>query len=339
MLIIATVHKNPLDLERVREILDAGADILRIKFSHISDADILEVVKKIRKFIFDNKYSAKILADLPENKIRLGQLEKKSENVYENKIYTIKSGNFSTSIENFIPITLEDFTKYFSLNDHVLVGDGELAFTIKEIVSPREMKISFLNSGVLGQYRSIMSSRLMDSLDHEKISIEKLSLLKDIFPEYLSLSFVNSASYINNIKNRLRNLYGENYSPLILAKIESQAGLDNIEEIINVSDMIVIARGDLALTTDYKKLILEQKRICKLCNEKGRPVIVATQILESCLTNTIPSRSDLADISNIVLDGADGVWFSKETSANDHPGRIIKIAKDIFSQVNYQSHT
>ena len=144
---------------------------------------------------------------------------------------------------------------------------------------------------------------------------------------------MNSASYINNVKNQLKYLYGENYNPLILAKIESQAGLDNIEEIINASDMIVIARGDLALTTDYKKLILEQKRICKLCREKGKPVIVATQILESCLTNTIPSRSDLADISNIILDGADGIWFSKETSANNNPGEVIKIAKDILSQI------
>lgn len=333
MLIIATIHKNPLNLKKVKKILDAGANILRVKFSHINDKDILNVVKKIKKFISDNKYDADILADLPENKIRLGKLKNKIENVCENKLYTVKNSNFSASIENYIPIILEDFKEYFLPEDHIFVGDGELSFIVKKIISPQEIKISFLNSGTLGQYRSIMSSRLMDSLDHEKIAIEKLSLLKNILPRYLSLSFVNSASYINNVKNQLKYLYGENYNPLILAKIESQAGLDNIEEIINASDMIVIARGDLALTTDYKKLILEQKRICKLCREKGKPVIVATQILESCLTNTIPSRSDLADISNIILDGADGIWFSKETSANNNPGEVIKIAKDILSQI------
>ena len=102
---------------------------------------------------------------------------------------------------------------------------------------------------------------------------------------------------------------------------------------MDASDGVVFARGDLGLTTDYTEIILEQKRVCKMGLEKGKPVIIATQILTSCIDNTIPHRSELADLTNLILDGASGILLSQETSLNDKPGKVIEIARKIIQKV------
>ena len=333
MQITATIFKSPVEENKVREIIQAGADILRVKFAHVSNEDALEVVKVVRRVIDEEKTDTKILVDLPEHKIRIGSLELGKENVEKNKTYILRPAKFSKTIEDFIPVDALDFKNFFEVGDKIMIGDGEVFFKIKEIVSERQVKIVFPDGGFVDQYRSIISNRLADDLNHCEIATDSLKLFKDIKPDYVALSFVASASYIQCVRGQIKELYGDSWQPKILAKVESMGGLNKIEEIVDAADESVIARGDLGVTTDYTKVILEQKKICHLCNKKNKSVIVATQILGSCLQKSVPARSEIADLTNIILDGATGIWLSQETSLHSNPGQVVKVAKNIINTI------
>ncbi|MBU2541999.1 hypothetical protein KJ785_00365 [Patescibacteria group bacterium] len=333
MEITATIFKSPVAQEKVREIIQAGADILRIKFAHVSNEEALEVVRVVKKVIDEQKTTTKILVDLPEHKVRLGSLELGKEDVVKDKIYTLKPARFSKTINNFIPVDVEIFSDLFQVGDKIMIGDGEVFFSIKEVVSPQEIKIIFPDGGFVDQYRSLISNRLADDLNHCEMATDSLKLFQDIKPDYVALSFVASASYIQCVRGKIKALYGDTWQPKILAKVESLGGLNKIEEIIDTADEIVIARGDLGVTTDYTKVILEQKKICYLCKKKNKPVIVATQILGSCLQKSVPARSEIGDLTNIVLDGATGIWLSQETCLHENPGQVVKIARNIINTI------
>lgn len=333
MFITATVYKSPLDLDKVREMINAGASILRIKFAHVSYEEAVQVIKKIKKLIDFLGTDTKILADLPEHKVRLGGLEKGKENVVSDKIYTMRPGKFSKTIDDFVPVALESIEGCFEVGDKISIGDGEVSFDVVESVSLQEVRIKFPKGGFVDQYRSLMSHRLADSLPHCDVAVASLSLFKNVRPDYLALSFVDSGDYINRFKRRIKELYGDEWQPKILAKIESPQGLANIQEIAELADEIVLARGDLGLTTDYTRVILEQKRVCEVGRKNNTPVVVATQILESCLQKAIPARSEIADLTNIMLDGASGIWLSQETSLHHSPGQVVGIAKKIINAI------
>lgn len=333
MYFIATVWKNPLDLKKVKQMVEAGANVLRIKFARISNDEVLNVVREIKDFLKKNKLSAEILLDMPEEKISLGTLSKMKEMVNIGKQYKIRTADLSYSVEEFIPIKLNSLEKYFRIGDKVWVGDGELQFVVDEVSSDKEIIVHFMQFGQLYQNRGVFSGRLATAFDHSLPVIKAIPLLGDLRPDYLGLSFVDGKKYINNVRKAIRDNYGQKWMPKIAAKIESPAGLENLEEIIDASDMLIVARGDLALTTDYRSLILQQKRMCRLSNQKHKPVVVATQILDSCLQNSLPNRADLADVTNIIFDGADGFWFSEATAHSENPGEVIRIAKEIIDIV------
>jgi len=333
MQITATVFKSPVEENKVREMIKAGADILRVKFAHVSNEEALEVVKVVKEVIEEEKSNTKILVDLPEHKVRFGSLKLGKEDVDRDKVYTLRPAKFSNTINDFIPVDTLNFSNYFKVDDKIMIGDGEVFFKIKEIVSDEEVKIVFPDGGFIDQYRSIISNRLADDLNHCEMATDSLKLFKDVKPDFIALSFVASASYIQCVRGQIKELYGDTWQPKILAKVESIGGLNKIEEIIDTTDEIVIARGDLGVTTDYTRVILEQKKICHLCKRKNKPVIVATQILGSCLQKSVPARSEIADLTNIILDGATGIWLSQETSLSQNPGQVVKIAKNIINTI------
>jgi pyruvate kinase len=225
---------------------------------------------------------------------------------------------------------------YFKPGDKVSLGDGETAFVVKEVIEQDKVLVEFVNDGEVDEYRGLMSPNLADCMDHCSVAVSSLALFRDIAPDYLALSFVNSADYVDNIRKEINALYHGEWEPKIYAKIESPEGIKNLAEIMDASDGVIIARGDLGLTIDYTEIILEQKRACKLGLEKKKPVVIATQILTSCIDNVIPHRCELADLTNMVLDGAGGILLSQETSLNEKPGRVIQIAREIINKVeNY----
>lgn len=334
MIILATVWKNPLDEKRVLDMIDNGVNILRIKYAHTTQEEILEAIRKVQQLIHQSGKKVSVMVDLPEQKVRLGGLSNKKENVEKEKLYTVKIADTTETIKNFIPIQLPTLANYFCEGEINMIGDGELSWRVEKILSETEMNITFIQSGELCQYRGVSGDSILKHLDHAKPVFESLHLFKDIFPEYIALSFVSNAEFVTNVRQKIQEMYGDTWKPKIMAKIESPLGLENLETITKVSDIIVVARGDLALTTDYHRIILEQKRMCKVGQQYNVPVIVATQILDTAIDNIIPSRADLADLTNIVLDGASGIWLCRATAHNEQPGRVIRIAREIMNAVN-----
>ena len=176
MQITATIFKSPLDERKVKEIIQAGANILRVKFAHVSNEEALEVVKSVKRVIDEEKVDTKILVDLPEHKIRLGSLELGKENVKKNKIYILRPAKFSKTIKDFIPVDVESFVNIFQLDDKIMIGDGEVFFRVKEIISDVEVKVIFPDGGFVDQYRSIISNRLADDLNHCEVAVDSLKL-------------------------------------------------------------------------------------------------------------------------------------------------------------------
>lgn len=333
MQIIASVFKKPLDPNRVREMISAGADVLRIKFAHAELGEIVEVIRKVKNLIEEMKTDVKIMADMPEQKIRLGHLAYEKDKVNSGQQFILRPSKSSYTIDDFIPVNLHRLDLYFKPGDKVSLGDGETAFVVKEVIEQDKVLVEFLNDGEVDEYRGLMSPNLADCMDHCSVAISSLALFHDVKPEYIALSFVNSAEYVNNIKKEIEQIYRGAWKPAIFAKIESPEGLKNLEEIMDASDGTIIARGDLGLTVDYTEIILEQKRACLLGLKKKKPVVVATQILTSCADNAIPHRGELADLTNIVLDGAVGILFSQETAKSEDPGKVIKTAREIIEKV------
>lgn len=332
-ILIATIWKNPLDLSKIESLIKAGANILRVKFGHISVEESIAVIKEVQNFIKQNGYKAEVLLDMPEGKLRLGAFKNTKEEVKINTDYNLRTSETTGTVNEYIPIQASNFKDLFTEGDSVWVGDGELQFVVKKIISDKEAIINFTYSGMLNQYRGVFSKKFFNNFNHLDPVIETLRVLGDVRPENIAISFVNNAQCIVKVREEIQNIFGDSWKPKIMAKIESQAGLDNLEEIAKVSDMLVVARGDLALTTDFDKLILNQKNMCQLGQKLGIPVIVATQILDSCINSAVPSRADLGDITNIILDGADGMWFSQATAHNPNPGYVIQVAKRIIESV------
>lgn len=333
MRIIATVYKSPLDVEKVKSMIGAGADVLRIKFAHETNENVIKVLEQVQAIIDESGAETEILADLPECKVRLGGLERGSEDIFSRNIYTLRPGEFSETVDDFIPVSVEHFADLFRKGDKVSIGDGEVWFEVTDVISPEEVKIKFPDGGFVDQYRSLMSPRLGDVLDHYSQAVSSIELFGRVKPEYLALSFVGSAAYVNNIKERVRALYGDTWQPKIVAKIESAQGIENIKEIAQAADEVVVGRGDLGLTIEYPRVILEQKKICSIARESRVPITIATQILDSCLHRAIPARSEISDLTNLILDGAGGIWLSQETSLHHDPGKMVKMARRIVEDI------
>jgi len=333
MQIIATIFKKPLDLNRVKEMIESGADVLRVKFAHAEWGEIIEVIKRVKDLIKEMNAKTEIMVDMPEQKIRLGHLAYEKDKVNSGEQFVIRPSKSSYTIDDYIPVNLHRLDTYFKPGDRVSLGDGETAFIVKDVIEQDKVLVEFVNDGDVDEYRGLMSPNLADCMDHCSVAVSSLALFRDTMPNYLALSFVNSAEYVNNINKEIDTIYKGEWKPKIYAKIESPEGIKNLAKIMDASGGVIVARGDLGLTIDYTEIILEQKRACKLGLEKKKPVIIATQILTSCIDNIIPHRCELADLTNMILDGAAGIMLSQETSLNDKPGRVIKIARDVIEKV------
>jgi pyruvate kinase len=191
-----------------------------------------------------------------------------------------------------------------------------------------------VSSGSFSEFKGINLGAVMDTVDHlTPQTIEHIQTLKEIEPEWVAFSFMNSAAYAIKAKQLLAPYLTSQWQPKVVAKIETLKGVAGIEEILPEIDIVLVARGDLGLTAPIEKLGLMQKRLVRAAKYARKEVIVSTQILDSLVHNFIPARSDVLDLTNIVLDGADGIMLAKETGISLTPGRSVAMANKIIQAV------
>jgi pyruvate kinase len=333
--IIATIWKAPYYHDRNQRMIDAGVDYFRVKCSHISADEIIYSLQAARKQISQSKKTVKLIADLPEAKIRLGEFPQEKINLQKGEQYLFRNEQESSDPLEFIPIKYENIGSCLNINDEFYTGDGQLSFKVVKIISTNEFVAEANNSGLLVFRNSVTIPKIMDDIDHITPFIDEIiPRLPEIQPEMVAFSFISSKKMLEKLISKLSKYTTSNWQPKIIAKIESQAGVDNIDEILELADGIMVARGDLALTMPYAELGLTQKKLVSKARSAGKYVIVATQALQSLLNNYIPMRSDVLDVTNMCLDGASAVMLCTETAHSEHPERAVEVAREIISEVN-----
>lgn len=335
MYIVATISKNSYTAEKIEKIIQAGAQMLRFNFSHGSPEEMLQKIQVAKDVIarLNLEDQVQILADLPGAKIRLGNFPGGEYVVSQGQEVTFKSAEFSPNPTEYVPINLPEVSQYVTENEEISFGDGEIGFRVTKIIDTDSFLAVALNSRYIPEGKGVNFGQAVDKFDHlTKNTLQHIENLKKIQPDLVAFSFINSREVLVELKKFLNEYYPNN-TIRIVSKIESSLGLENIEGIIDETDIIMIARGDLGLTTPYEQLGLQQKKLIRLTKERGKEVIVATQLLDSLLDYYIPSRAEISDLTSIVLEGADGIMMAKETGISATPEHSVATAKKIIDFV------
>lgn len=336
--IVATLGPASAKPEVLYSMFNAGLDVCRLNFSHGSQADHQAVLDTIRDINQKYNYNVGILADLQGPKIRIGMVKDGGIHLV-NGARTIITTQKCVGDEARIYITYEAFPKDVKPNEIILLDDGKLQMRVIETNLKDEVLCEVVHGGIL-------TSRKGVNLPNTKVSIPSLTLedrdnlefvlANDV--DWIGLSFVRNAADIIELKDIIK---ARGKSARVIAKIEKPEAIANIDEIIAVSDGIMVARGDLGVEMPMEEVPLLQKMIVQKCRAASKPVIVATQMLESMITTPRPTRAEVNDVANSVLDGADAVMLSGETSVGEFPLIVIETMQKIIQNIeqnNYPFH-
>ncbi len=331
--IIATVGpacENPAILQ---ELILAGVDIFRLNLSHGSWETHRHFIREIRRLNLALRTRVGILADLQGPKMRVGRLD---------RALAVRPGDrviLSTAVSQleppYIPVEYDTLAKDVRAHDIILIEDGRVQLRVLRTDGEKEVELEVLAGDRIGSRKGINLPGRPISLP--TISEKDWADLQEIVQEnldWIALSFVRKVEDILEIRAFLRR-FGA--SARIMAKIERPEALENIEAIVAVSDAVMVARGDLGVEMPVEEVPFWQKRILETCARLGKPAVVATQMLESMIQNPTPTRAEVTDVANAVLDGADAVMLSGETSVGAFPVKAVEYMQRILGQAEQDS--
>jgi len=328
--IVATIGPVTSSLENLTELIKNGVNVCRLNFSHGSHTDHQKVIDNVH--IINEKLNANtgLLADLQGPKLRVGEVLNNGVNLKDgNKV------NFTTnkciSDEANLYINYDDFAKDVNPGEHILVDDGKLMFEVLETNRVDNVVARVIHGGILSSKKGV-------NLPNTKVSLPCLTekdlidlafiLTQDV--SWIALSFVRNKADIIELRKHIEKS-GKDIR--IIAKIEKPEAIENLDDILEVTDGCMVARGDLGVEIPMQDVPLIQKDIIKRCRKLSKPVIIATQMMESMITNVSPTRAEVNDVANAVLDGADAVMLSGETSVGKFPNEVIKAMHKIIIRV------
>ena len=336
--IVCTIGPASESEEMLTKLANAGMNVARINFSHggyEENATKIETIKKVRKTL--NK-AIPMCLDTKGPEIRTGKLESGDE-----KVKIEEGQKFTFLYEDVIGNNTKTSISYKGLAEDVkpgasiLVDDGALEFRVDEVVG-KDVVCTAMNTAMLGSRKTVNVRGLKLNLPalSEKDVNDLTAGAKAGF-DYIFASFVRRADDLHQMRKLLDENGGKDIK--IISKIESQEGIDNFEEILELSDGIMVARGDMSVEVPFEKVPIVQKRFIKRCNEVGKPVITATQMLESMMVNPRPSRADVSDIANATYDRSTAVMLSGESAMGKHPDLCVatmdKITRSVEGDLNY----
>ena len=336
--IVATLGPSCQKKTRIHQLIKNGVNVFRINFSHAKKEEVLNYVKIIKALNKTYNYHTAILADLQGPKIRIGELEKDIQLKKGDEIFFDTSKSFVGN-KNRIFVNYKNFAKDVKTEDPVLIDDGKYSFKVLKTDKKSKVKLQALNAACLKSRKGV-------NLPNTKISTSSLTQkdIKDLKfaisfeVDWIALSFVRSGKDLIALKNLIDKLSKAKLSKAkipIIAKIEKPEALDNIESIIKHSDGIMVARGDLGIEMPSQEVPLIQKKLVNLSKRARIPVIIATQMMESMIESSTPTRAEVNDVANSVMDGADAVMLSAETSIGKYSCETVTQISNIINSVEY----
>lgn len=335
--IVATVGPASQGAAELRSLVLSGVDLFRINFAH-ADHDInRQVVASIREIAAELERPVGILGDLAGPKIRLGELPSDGLQLSAHEEWWI-SDHPQPDDDRCLSTTYDRLTSDLNLHDRLLLADGAVALRVVEL-SDHKVRCVVEQSGRVRSRQGVnlpdtpLKLASMTEKDHEDLLWALQQRL-----DFLSLSFVRSAADLQQLRRAIEQS-GETHVPFLVAKIEKPQAIQNLDEILEQTDAVMVARGDLGVEMDIVQVPTLQKQIINACNQRRIPVITATQMLESMIEDELPTRAEVTDVANAVLDGTDAVMLSAETAVGQHPQRVVSMMSRIVCEAekNLQS--
>ena len=333
--IVATIGPSSSSKEILKEMIVSGMNVCRINFSHGSYSDHEKVVKNVRALNEELNTNVAILADLQGPKIRTGLMQEGGVSLKEGAKIIIQTKEI-TGTEKLFSVNYSKLPVDVKKGELILLDDGKLMLEVEKMGDKNQITCKVIQGGLLTSNKGV-------NLPDTRISLpsltpkDELDLLFALEHEvdWIGLSFVRSARDIIDLKHRITNKGGK---ARVIAKIEKPEALECIDDIIAESDGLMVARGDLGVEIPYQNVPLAQKMLIKKGIQFAKPVIVATQMMESMIDQMTPTRAEVNDVANAVLDGADAVMLSGETSVGKYPVEVInamsRIIKEMESDVS-----
>ncbi|RMF44898.1 MAG: pyruvate kinase [Deltaproteobacteria bacterium] len=330
--IVATIGPSCSDAETLLELMRAGADVFRLNFSHGDAAEKALIIERIRELSRRRQRAVAILGDLQGPKIRVGQIEGEGMQLFRDERVWLTTEDV-VGRDNLIPTGYAGLLDDVQVGDRLLLDDGLLELVV-ETVEPPRVGCRVLIGGLLKSRKGINLPGVAVSVPAltEK-DRQDLDFCLEHGVDYVALSFVRRAEEVLELKG----LVGSD-GPGIIAKIEKPEAVDHFDAILEAADGIMVARGDLGVELDPEKVPLIQKRIVRQCNRAGKPVITATQMLESMVGSPRPTRAETSDVANAILDGTDAVMLSAETASGRYPVEAVAMMARIALDVESDPH-
>ncbi len=327
--IIATIGPKTESPKDLTLLLDEGVDMIRMNFSHASYDQYEEVRKIVNDYNKNRERDVKIMIDLQGPRIRVGTLPEEGLNLEKDEVYQFIFKKGGVYEDQMIPIDNSELHLDIKKGEPLFLANGEIELNVNEIDKKSGIiRATVVRGGLLTSQKGI-------NVPHTNIKkggltpkdIKDVEFGLKVGVDYIALSFVQTKADVE----RLRSLIGDKPVKLI-SKIERAIALENINEIIKASDMIMIARGDLGIEVPVEELPIIQKYLVKFAHWHDKPAIIATQIMTSMIKNPHPTRAEVSDIANAVLDGGDMVMLSDETTIGDYPFEAVRFLKKVVAR-------
>jgi pyruvate kinase len=330
--IVATVGPACRSEDGLRGLIEAGVDVFRLNMAHGSVDEHQETLSRVHRLSAEAGRPVGVLVDLAGPKIRLGELPGGMLECVEGATLKFVRGSESRAPDE-LTVTYERLIDELAAGDSVMLADGTISLVVESRAAD-EVRCRVVQGGILRSRQGV-------NLPGVKLSVAAMSPLDWQHAEwaagagadFVSLSFVRSAVEVKLLKELLRTRGSQ---ARVVAKIEKREAIDNLESIVEAADAVMVARGDLGVETDVASMPMVQKRIIRVCQRFQKPVIVATQMLDSMQQSRRPTRAETTDVANAILDGADACMLSGETAIGDHPRLVVEMMRRIASATERQ---
>ncbi|WP_068596915.1 pyruvate kinase [Vaginella massiliensis] len=334
--IVATLGPATDSKEILLEMMKKGVDVFRINFSHADYNEVKNKIKTIHEINDEYGFNTAILADLQGPKLRIGKMQHEDFVLNEGDILTFTNENIEGTNEKVF-MTYKRFAQDVKVGENILIDDGKLILEVIETNGVDTVKAKTVQGGPLRSKKGV-------NLPNTKISLPALTkkdkedakfAIKNRV-DWFALSFVRTAQDVEDLKEFVKE--NANFKIPIISKIEKPEALENIDEILTASDGLMVARGDLGVEVPFEKVPIEQQKLIDKSKLARKPVIVATQMMESMINSLTPTRAEVSDVANAVFDGADAVMLSGETSVGRYPVQVIEKMTKILQTVEDDDH-
>jgi pyruvate kinase len=328
--IVATVGPACDTYDKLLSLVRAGVNVFRLNFSHGSHEDKAKIITHIRKINSTEPFNIAILGDLQGPKLRVGEIEGGSMLVVEGEILTFTNTKLVGTKER-IYVSYPNLHEDVKVGNIIMIDDGKLEVTVISIEKNNDVKVQVKLGGIISSKKGINLPDTKISLPAitEKDEVDLAFIIEQQL-DWVALSFVRKVNDIVGLRDKLNQ---KKSKTKIIAKIEMPEALTNLREIILESDGIMVARGDLGVELPVEQVPLIQKQIIRKSIHRAKPVIVATQMMESMIDRTKPNRSEITDVANAVLEGADAVMLSAETATGNYPTLVVETMRKIIMEV------